>query len=89
MDDEEESQEVTSYEMTVTDSEELRLKIAVGDRELICHMRVNQAFSFLILFVAALGRLSSAAFAEGDLGIFSRKRPPEGEDPTGSSTPLH
>lgn len=87
MDDED--QEVTAYEMTITEDDELQLRVAVGDKELICHMKVNQAFSFLTLFIVTLGRLVSIGFADGDLGIFLGKKGSGGETPRGSSPLSH
>ena len=88
MDDEEE-QEITSYEMSATEGDELRMRIAVGDKELICYMKVNQAFSFITLFIVTLGQMVSLAYAEGDLGIFlGRKKGSGGDDPmSGSALP--
>ena len=88
--DEDEEQEITAYEMSVTEGDELKMRIAVGDKERICYMKVNQAFSFITLFIVTLGQMVSLAYAEGDLGIFlGKKKGPGGEDPTGSSSLLH
>lgn len=89
---EDENQEVTAYELTTTEGDELRLRIAVGGKELVCYMRVNQAFSFLTLFIVTLGRLVSTNFAEGDLRTFftgGKRGGPGGDNPPGGVTPLH
>ena len=90
MDEEEKEQEVTAYELTTTEGDELRLRIAVGGKELVCYMKVNQAFSFLTLFIVTLGQLVSTNFAEGDLrAFFGRRGGPGGTTPMSGGSPLH
>jgi len=86
---EEEDQEVTAYEMTITETDELQLRIAVGEKEIICHMKVNQAFSFITLFIVTLGRLVTTEFVDGDLGIFLGKKGSGGDDPPGGAASFH
>lgn len=81
----EEDQEITSYDISVTEMSELRVRVTVGDKTLIWHFKVDQAFSFLILFVSALGTL-----AVGSANILlMTDEASGGEDPTGGTSPLH
>ena len=83
-----EDQEITSYEMNITEHDELQMIVSIKDKQLICHMKANQAFSFLMIFIATLGRLVTLGHVDGDLSAFFKKGP-GGEDPTGGAALPH
>jgi len=83
---------ITAYEISIGESD-LSMKIMVGDKEVICPLKVNQAFAFMALFMAQLAALVSPQFQEAELGAFyvvpKKGGGGGGQDPSSSSEVFH